>query len=214
MPEVVRGHDVEDERIVLGLLRSVDRDGAQSQRKLAAELGIALGLVNAYLKRCVTKGLVKISEVPARRYAYYLTPKGFSEKSRLTVEYLSSSLEFFRHARADCSDAFLSAKARGWHRVALLGVSDFAEIATICAHETGIKIIAVVDPQSAQKEFVGVDVVSSTEEVSEPVDCFVVTDFKTAQATAQAAVEKFGKDRVLIPNLLGVRIQESHEAGK
>ena len=100
MPEALRDHEAENERIVLGLLKSVERDGAQSQRKLAADLGIALGLVNAYLKRCVTKGLVKMSEAPTRRYAYYLTPKGFAEKSRLTVEYLRRpSNSFAAHAR-------------------------------------------------------------------------------------------------------------------
>ena len=81
----------ETDRIMLGLLDAVEQDRAQSQRHLASELGIALGLVNAYLKRCIKKGLVKVSEAPARRYAYYLTPKGFAEKSRLTVEYLSAS---------------------------------------------------------------------------------------------------------------------------
>jgi DNA-binding MarR family transcriptional regulator len=92
----------EDERIVLNLLNSVD-DGAQSQRRIAEELGIALGLVNAYLKRCIKKGLIKVTQAPARRYAYYLTPKGFAEKSRLTVEYLAASFSFFRQARADCT---------------------------------------------------------------------------------------------------------------
>ena len=58
----------ENERIVLGLLSSVETDGARSQRRIAAELGVALGLVNAYLKRCVKKGLVKVHDVPARRY--------------------------------------------------------------------------------------------------------------------------------------------------
>src|ERR1039458_244709 len=111
MPEALRNHEAENERIVLGLLESVERDGAQSQRKLAADLGIALGLVNAYLKRCVTKGLVKMSEVPTRRYAYYLTPKGFAEKSRLTVDYLASTLVFFRRAqigRACCRGTCLA----------------------------------------------------------------------------------------------------------
>src|ERR1700676_2162496 len=95
--------EVENARIVLGLLESVERNGQQTQRRLASELGIALGLVNAYLKRCVKKGLVKVSEAPARRYAYYLTPQGFAEKSRLTIEYLTSSFSFFRQARADCA---------------------------------------------------------------------------------------------------------------
>src|SRR5882757_3874493 len=92
----------DENRIILSLLSSVE-EGASSQRRIAAELGIALGLVNAYLKRCVKKGLVKVSEAPARRYAYYLTPSGFNEKSRLTVEYLSSSFLFFRQAKADCA---------------------------------------------------------------------------------------------------------------
>ena len=96
----------ENERIVLGLLSSVENDGERSQRRIAAELGIALGLVNAYLKRCVKKGLVKVHDAPARRYAYYLTPQGFAEKSRLTVEYLSSSFSFFRQAKADCTRVF------------------------------------------------------------------------------------------------------------
>ena len=85
MDQAKQSESVEDARIVLGLLESVERDGAQSQRRIAADLGIALGLVNAYVKRCVRKGLLKVSEAPARRYVYYLTPQGFAEKSKLTV---------------------------------------------------------------------------------------------------------------------------------
>src|SRR5437868_9764612 len=98
--------DAEKTRIMLGLLESVERGGEQSQRRLASELGVALGLVNAYLKRCVSKGLVKVRSAPTRRYAYYLTPRGFAEKSRLTVEYLSYSLSLFRQAKNDCIVVF------------------------------------------------------------------------------------------------------------
>src|SRR5271157_788176 len=106
MLDATETNRTEDERILLDLLNSVERDGGQSQRRLASELGIALGLVNAYLRRCVNKGLIKVSHAPARRYVYYLTPQGFAEKSRLTVEYLTSSFSFFRQARADCTQAF------------------------------------------------------------------------------------------------------------
>src|SRR5579871_4186273 len=123
----------ESSRIMLGLLDAVEQERAHSQRLLASELGIALGLVNAYLKRCITKGLVKVREAPARRYAYYLTPQGFAEKSRLTVEYLSYSFGFFRQARADCAKTLASAVEKGWSRIALAGISDLAEIAAICA---------------------------------------------------------------------------------
>src|SRR5262249_51283838 len=98
--------EIEKTRIMLGLLESVERGGEQSQRRLASELGIALGLVNAYIKRCINKGLLKVGEAPARRYAYYLTPRGFAEKSRLTVEYLSYSFSLFRRAKQDLSATF------------------------------------------------------------------------------------------------------------
>src|SRR6201990_3590082 len=131
----------ENERIVLGLLSSVESDGARSQRRIAADLGVALGLVNAYLKRCVKKGLVKVGDAPARRYAYYLTPQGFAEKSRLTVEYLSASFSFFRQARADCTQTFALAKERNFHNLVLYGKSDLAEIAILSAVECGVMIV-------------------------------------------------------------------------
>src|ERR1700722_14070636 len=138
----------ENERIVLDLLTSVEHDGERSQRYLAAELGIALGLVNAYLKRCVRKGLVKMRDAPARRYAYYLTPNGFAEKSRLTLEYLSASLTLYRRAKKDYTPLLPSAQKQGISRIAIPGGAAFAEIAASCALDVGIAIVAVVDTQS------------------------------------------------------------------
>ena len=71
MSSVTQDDEVENARVMLGLLESVERNGGQSQRQLASELGIALGLVNAYLKRCVKKGLVKVAR--CRRAATPIT---------------------------------------------------------------------------------------------------------------------------------------------
>lgn len=196
----------ENERIVLGLLSSVDSDGARSQRRIAADLGIALGLVNAYLKRCVKKGLVKVHDAPARRYAYYLTPQGFAEKSRLTVQYLSHSFSFFRTAKSDCARAFEQAKANGFSRLVLAGRSDLAEIAILCAVEAGLMIVAVVDPASEDTRFVGVDVHKTYAEVTAAFDAVIITDVTHAQGSFGAAVEACGSDRVLAPALLGLRL--------
>ena len=85
-----------EQKITLGVLNAVHDDSNITQRSMAGELGIALGLTNSYLKRCVKKGLIKVQQAPANRYAYYLTPQGFSEKSRLAREYLSQGFQFFR----------------------------------------------------------------------------------------------------------------------
>ncbi len=192
----------EDGRVVLGLLESVEQDCATSQRRLAAELGVAVGLVNAYLNRCVQKGLVKVTQAPARRYAYYLTPQGFVEKSRLSLEYLSYSFKFFRQAKLDCLTVFEIAGARGFGRVALDGVSDLAEIAMICARETNVEIVAVVDDKTDLERFAGVPIARNYDAVADGIDVLIITDLGATQATIAAAVARFGAERVLVPSLL------------
>jgi DNA-binding MarR family transcriptional regulator len=207
MVETSPNEDIQQARIMLGLLDSVERDGAQSQRRLASELGIALGLVNAYLKRCVKKGLLKASEAPARRYVYYLTPHGFAEKSRLTVEYLSFSFGFFRQAKQDCAQLFNSARERGQVRLALAGKSDLAEIALICAIESRIEIVAIVDRNSSAGHLMGVPLVTSFDDLPQSVDALIVTDLASPRETSELAIAHAGFERVLVPELLRVRLR-------
>ena len=204
----------EDSEILLGLLNSVEENGARSQRHLAAELGIALGLVNAYLKRCVKKGLLKVGDAPARRYAYYLTPQGFAEKSRLTVEYLSASFSFFRRAKDDCARTFADARAHGWTRIVLVGKSDLAEIAILCAAEGQIEIVALVDEAPVSSHFAGIRVVRSLDDVASGFDAILITHLTQAQAALEQAIAQAGEDRVFAPALLGLRIAHISEAAQ
>src|SRR5215831_7546620 len=204
MAPAAHENETDNARIMLGLLESVERGGATSQRSLADELGIALGLVNAYLKRCVKKGLVKVRQAPARRYAYYLTPRGFSEKSRLTVEYLSYSFSFFRRAKSECAAVLQSARASGLGRLALAGVSDVAEIAIICALQSGAEIAGVVDPQSGLERFLDLPVFTSFDQIAGNCDAVIITDIKSSRETYDAAVAKFGKERVFALAILPV----------
>lgn len=203
-----RSADIEKTRIMLGLLESLERGGQQSQRRLASELGVALGLVNAYLKRCVNKGLVKVRSTPARRYAYYLTPHGFAEKSRLTLEYLSCSFSLFRQAKKDCTEVLIRARERGFSRIAVLGANDLAEIAAICSLDLGVTIAAVVDPQSHLARFIGVPVLKSFDAVDESVDALLVADLTAPHETIKAATDRFGTEGVLIPGFLGLPATE------
>ena len=196
---------------MLGLLDSVDRDGGQSQRRIASELGIALGLVNAYLKRCVNKGLVKVNQAPARRYVYYLTPRGFSEKSRLTIEYLSYSFRFFREAKNDCAALVAVARDRGLHRLVFAGKSDLAEIASLCVNEAGLKVIGIVDPDAEEGLFLGAPLVKSLDDLSEDFDAILVTDLLSTRRTCEQLSKKFGIERVLVPALLRQRLLRNNK---
>ena len=115
----MNGANEKEEKLTLDLLNAIDQRSDLSQRHLARQMGIALGLTNSYLKRCARKGLVKVSEAPANRYLYYLTPKGFAEKARLTGHYLAN------------------------------GVSELSEIALIRAMDAKISITGIYDPESS-----------------------------------------------------------------
>jgi predicted transcriptional regulator len=200
----LREREGESEEIVLAVLNAVERDHQITQRSVAQELGIALGLANAYLKRCVRKGLIKVQQVPRRRYAYYLTPQGFSEKSRLTASYLAHSFAFFRRARMRCGEQFALAHARGWRRVALYGAGDLAEIAMLCAREHDVEIVGIVESEPAVESFLGLPVVAVAAQLG-GVDAAIVVDLATPQRAFDAAVATFGAERVLAPDILRIR---------
>jgi DNA-binding MarR family transcriptional regulator len=144
-----------DDARTLEILDTVQRNEQMSQRHLSRQLGVALGLANSYLKRCVRKGWVKVQQAPANRYLYYLTPTGFAEKSRLTAEYLSTSLSFYREAGNSCSRLLDQCERNRWQRLLLCGVSDLAEIATLRAMERNFTIVGIYDPTSDREKFLG-----------------------------------------------------------
>ncbi len=189
--------------ITLGLLDAVHENSAISQRSLASELGIALGLTNAYLRRCVRRGWVKVREAPANRYIYYLTPKGFAEKSRLTARYLTSSFGFYRRARAQCDELFEQCVHQGWRRVALYGMGDLAEIAMLCAMVHPVEIAGVVDPDPESGRFVTVTVAPQLAGLG-PVDAVILTEFRASQASYDTLAESISPARILVPQLLKV----------
>ena len=196
------------DQILLGMLTAVDRDAEISQRTISRELGVALGLANAYLKRCVGKGWIKIHQVPRRRFAYYLTPKGFAEKTRLTGEFFAASFTFFRRAREQMSELMAESAAVGRNRVIFAGVSELAEVGTLCAYDHPIKLVAIVDPAYKKDQFCGLPVVSTLAEC-EAFDVVIVTSLTASANVYQKMKTEAGPDRVLAPRLLRLAIPHS-----
>jgi DNA-binding MarR family transcriptional regulator len=164
----------------LNFLAALERGEVVTQMTLSKRIAVSVGLINALLKRAVRKGYVKASAAPYKRYAYYLTPKGFSEKSRLVAEYLEVSLNFFREARGEYVELFNWASARGVRRIALAGRGELAEIALAAVREADIEVIAVLDPNSNEPRFHGLAVVRSFEDLP-AVDAIAVTDVRAPQ---------------------------------
>jgi len=129
----------------LKILEEIEKDYAPSQRELARQLNISLGLVNSFIKRLVQKGCFKVKNIPKNRVKYILTPKGMAEKTRLTYMYIQFSFEFYKRSRQELRGLFNNLVMQGVSRIIYYGASDLAEIAYLSLQETHIKLVAVVD---------------------------------------------------------------------
>ncbi|QEM69138.1 winged helix-turn-helix transcriptional regulator [Geobacter sp. FeAm09] len=147
------------------LLSEIAGEEPLSQRELSRRLGIAVGLVNSYLKNLVAKGYVRVKNFPRNRYAYLLTPQGLAEKSRLAYQHLSYFTSLYTVARQDYLDLFRRLEAAGVQEVAFCGVDEVAEVAHLSLRETEVRLVTVMDDAHAGSDFFGAQVVSLLEGV-------------------------------------------------
>jgi hypothetical protein len=179
-------NQAEQEKL-LQLMNKIERNPTITQRALASELGIALGLLNAYLKKCIIKGWIKAGNVSAKRLVYLLTPEGFVEKSRIVGDYLSKSFTLFRDAKRQCEAIFELCKEMGWTKIAIVGEGDLADIATLVAHGIGMSV-----------EKIGAD------RDLAPYDAVLITDMDNPQNVYDDLSTKVDSSRLLVLDLLHI----------
>lgn len=195
-----------EESLTLELLTAIEARSDVTQRHLADRLGVALGLANSYLKRCVRKGLVKITQAPANRYLYYLTPQGFTEKSRLTGQYLSASLDFYRRASGSLIAALEQCRDAGHERVIFIGFSELAEIAAIRSHDIDIVVLGTYDPSGGLSTLFGKPVWARLDALP-PCDAAVLTALNDCAARYAEVLPLMGPARIVVPELVRSLLQ-------
>jgi len=160
------------------LLSEIGGEEPLSQRELSRRLGIAVGLVNSYLKNLIAKGCVRIASFPRNRYSYLLTPQGMAEKSRLAYQHLSYFTNLYTVARQDYLGIFRTLEASGIREVAFCGVDEVAEIAYLSLKETEIALSAVMDDVKCGGEFFGIEIIPMSAGVAMGISTIVITSFK------------------------------------
>ncbi len=169
--------DIEARRNLLAL-EAIAADDHITQRTLAHRLGIALGLTNIYLKRLVRKGFVKCVNVQSNRLRYLLTPKGLSEKTRLTYEFMEYSLYLYGQVRLHLRDVLQQSLLGGLRRVAVYGTGEAAELAYLSIAELGLELAAVFDDDGGGR-FLGSTVRPIADHAEVPFDLLIVATLDT-----------------------------------
>ena len=87
------------------LLRKIQNKPNSSQRQLANELGFSLGKINYCLNELKKKGLIKIKNFKKNpnkvNYIYILTPKGISEKTKLTINFMKKKMQEYDQLKSE-----------------------------------------------------------------------------------------------------------------
>jgi EPS-associated MarR family transcriptional regulator len=94
--------------IHLDILRKLQKKPQLSQRELAKELGFSLGKLNYCLKELKKKGHIKIKSFKKNpkkiNYLYILTPKGISEKTKLTINFMKRKMEEYDELKKEIDE--------------------------------------------------------------------------------------------------------------
>jgi DNA-binding MarR family transcriptional regulator len=184
----------------LRLLEALEADPGPSQRDLARQLNVSLGLINSFVKRLARKGYFKVTHVPKSRMRYILTPKGALEKARLTCEYIQFSYAFYKDARCRLRRLFAALSRQGIRRVAFYGVGDLAEMAFISLQEFPIRLEAVVCGSQCPGSFLG-RAVQGPEQVDwTPIEAVLLTEpGPHEEAIGRLAGLGLARQRIIVP---------------
>ena len=99
------------------ILRLLHEDPSLTQRELGERVGISLGAVNYCLKALMDRGLVKVENFRRSAnklgYAYFLTPAGIAEKSKLTGRFLIQKLSEYEALKREIDQLKLEVNHNG-----------------------------------------------------------------------------------------------------
>lgn len=122
------------------LLNEIAQDSMVTQASLSDRLGIAVGSVNWYIKRLITRGWVKVSHLDRTRLKYDLTPEGMSVFSQRALLYARDSLKVYGEYRGKAKLLVEELKGKGIDSVYIDGDDEVMDILRLTCIEAGITI--------------------------------------------------------------------------
>ena len=167
-----------DERFTLEILSRIEENGRITQPEIAGLLGISLGLTNAFIKRIARKGYIKLTTIPRDRAKYLLTAQGIAEKSRLTLNYLQYSINFYKHAKQTISGAYADLEKEGVKDIVFYGIGEIAEIAYILLQQKQMRLTGVIDESHAGSVFMKRNVGTDADLSRMSFDKIIITSFE------------------------------------
>jgi DNA-binding MarR family transcriptional regulator len=123
------------------LLNEIAQDSMVTQANLSAQLGIAVGSVNWYIKRLVHRGWVKVSHLDRTRLKYDLTPEGMAVFTQRALFYARDSLKIYSDFRKKAKTIVNELGQMGIQQAYIEGDDEIVDILRLTCIEADIRLL-------------------------------------------------------------------------
>jgi len=130
------------------LINIVGGQLAANQRDLSRQMNLSLGMTNMLIRRLISKGYIRISQLDKRKVQYLLTPKGFAEKMSKSLNYTRKTIHSIALVRSRISVLLKGLYEEGIKEFYILGGSDLAGLIEMTMKEelpVGIKSFRITE---------------------------------------------------------------------
>lgn len=97
-----------------------------NQRQLSHLMSLSLGQTNMLIRRLLSKGYIRITQLNQKKVSYLLTPKGIQEKVNKSIKYTLKTINSISLIRAKTKDIIQVLYQQGHRCFYIVGRSDFA----------------------------------------------------------------------------------------
>ena len=123
--------EVANESITMQLFDIIEENPNTSQTKIISRTGLAAGIVHSFMTNIISNGWVRAKQVNPKRWLYFVTPAGFLEKSRISINYLKRTLQSYRKLQEIVTISLESCVENGDINLLVAGSNELAEIAAL-----------------------------------------------------------------------------------
>jgi len=129
----------------LKIIEEISRKKDLTQREISAKTNLSLGAVNLILKRLIKRGMIKTRSLNPKKLEYALTPKGFSEKTRKSYNYILKTINLVKIVREEIGKIVMEEFNRGQKKFFILGNDDLVDIIELSLKGFDYERVADID---------------------------------------------------------------------
>lgn len=130
--------DEQDSIILTSIQKTLSENPNANQRILAENSNISLGMMNAVLKRCISRGWIAVKNLNMKKVCYCLTPEGFEAISKRSTNYLKRSFSMMNEYAGKIVKMVENVKKQGKNRIILFGKSNIQFVIEWACEKCGI----------------------------------------------------------------------------